>query len=41
MIWQFHFWILSKENKNTNLQRYLHPHVHCYTIYKSQDMEIT
>ena len=29
---------LSKENKNTNSKKYLHPHVHS-NIYHSQDME--
>ena len=28
---------LDKENKNTNLKRYMH--VHCMIIYNSQDME--
>ena len=32
---------LSKENKNTNLKRYMHPSVHCSIIYNSQDMEAT
>ena len=41
MTWQFHFWVLSKENKNTNLKRYMHPHVHCSIIYSSEDMETT
>ena len=30
---------LSKENHNLN--RYIHPNVHCNTVYKSQDMEAT
>ena len=29
----------SEENKNTNLERYIHPYVHCSIIYNSQDME--
>ena len=29
------------EKKNHNLKRYMHPHVHCSTIYNSQDMEAT
>ena len=37
MIQQFHF----EENENTNLKRYLHPHVYCTIIYNSQDMETT
>ena len=32
---------LSKENKNTNLKRYIHPYVHCCLIHSSQDMEAT
>ena len=32
---------LSKGNENTNLKRYLHPHVHCSLIYDSQDIEAT
>ena len=35
------FGYLSKENENTNLKRYLHPHVHCSMIYNSQAMETT
>jgi len=30
---------LSEGNKNTNLKRYQHPHVHCSIIYNSHDME--
>ena len=30
---------LSEENKNTKSKRYMHPYVHCSTIYKNQDME--
>ena len=40
MIQQFHSY-LSKENKNTNLKRCMHPYVHCSIIYSSQDMEAT
>ena len=32
---------LSKENKNTNLKRYMQPSVHCSIIYNSQVMEAT
>ena len=32
---------LSKEYRNTNLKRYMHPYVHCSINYNSQDMEIT
>ena len=32
---------LSKENKNTNLKRYMHSHIHCRIIQKSQDIEAT
>ena len=31
--------IWSRENRK--LQRYMHPNVHCSTIYKSLDMEAT
>ena len=27
---------LSNENENTNLQRFINPHAHCSTVYKSQ-----
>ena len=30
---------ISKENHN--LKRYMHPNVHCSTIYNNQDMEAT
>lgn len=30
---------LSQETRNTNLKRYLHPHVYCSIIYNSKDME--
>ena len=30
---------LSKENENTDLKTYMHPHVHCSIVYSSQDME--
>ena len=30
---------LCKENKSTNLKRYMHPYVHWSIIYNSQDME--
>ena len=30
---------LSKENKNTNSKIYIHPYVHCSSIYNSQVME--
>ena len=32
---------LSEENKNTNLKRYMHPHVHGNFTYNSQDVETT
>ena len=32
---------LSKENKSTNLKRYMHPHIYCSIIHNSQDMEST
>ena len=31
----------SKENRNTNLKRYMHSYVHCSIICNSQDMEAT
>ena len=33
------FGYLSKENKNINSKRYMHPCVHCSIIYISRDME--
>ena len=33
------FEYFPKENKNSNLKRYMHPYVHCSIIYNSQDME--
>ena len=32
---------LSKENKNTNSKRYMHPYVHGSIIYNRQAVEIT
>ena len=32
---------LSEENKNTNLKRYTHLHVHYTIIYSRQDIEVT
>ena len=29
----------NKQNKDTNLKRYMHPYVYCGITYKSQDME--
>ena len=31
--------ILSGKDKSSNLKRYMHPNVHCSTVYNSQDME--
>ena len=31
----------AQENKNAILKRYMHPNVHKYFVYKSQDMEAT
>ena len=31
----------SEENENTNLERYMHPYVHCSIIYSSQDLGTT
>ena len=33
------FGYLSKENKNINSKRYMHPYLHCSIIYISQDRE--
>ena len=30
-----------EKNKNSNSKRYMHPNVHCSTIYNRQDMEAT
>ena len=30
---------ISKENKNTNLKRYMYPNVHSGVAYNSQDIE--
>ena len=40
MIQKLHFY-LPKENKNTNLKRYMHPYTYCSIIYSSQGMEAT
>lgn len=32
---------LPKENKDTNLKRYMHPYVYCSIVCNSQDMEAT
>ena len=32
---------LYEVNKNTSLKKYIHPSVHCSTIYNSQDMKVT
>ena len=32
---------ISKENKNTNSKRYMHPNVHHSIIYKNKDVEAT
>ena len=32
---------ISKENKNSNLKRFMHPRVHCCIIYNSPDVETT
>ena len=31
----------SEENENTNLEKYMHPYVHCSIIYNSQDLGAT
>ena len=30
-----------EENKNTDLERYMHPHVHRSIVYDSQDKDTT
>ena len=32
---------LSRENENTNVKNYIHPHVQYSIIYNSQDMQTT
>ena len=41
MIQEFLFWVLLKENQNTNSEGYTHSSVHCSIIYNRQDMEAT
>ena len=41
MIQQSHSWNKSRKGKNSNSKRYMHPNVHCSTIYNNQDMEAT
>ena len=36
-----HSWDISGKDENSNLKRYIHPNVHCSTIYNSQDMKAT
>ena len=36
MIQEFHLWVLTGENENTNLKRYMRHYVHCSIIYNSQ-----
>ena len=40
MILKFHSWAYICKKKH-NLKKYMHPNVHCGTIYNSQDMEAT
>ena len=42
-IWSIYFTsgYSSKENKNTNLKKFMHPYIHQSIIYNSQDMETT
>ena len=37
MTLQSHSWALSGEKHD--LKRYMHPNVHCSTVYNSQDVE--
>ena len=40
MIQQFLFWVsIQKKYENTNLKKYIHPHVHCSIIYNDPGME--
>ena len=32
---------ISGKDENSKLKRYMHPNVHCSTIYNSGDMEAT
>ena len=32
---------ISQKNENTNSKIYMHPNVHCNTIYSRQDMDAT
>ena len=41
MAHQFHCWCISREHKNTDLKRFMHPYIHCSIICNSQDMEAT
>ena len=41
MIQQLHSWAYIRKRQNSDLKRYMHPNVHCSTIYSSQDMEAT
>ena len=40
-IWSFNPTPGHISGENSNLKRYMHPNVHCSTIYNSQDMEVT
>lgn len=35
------FWVFIWGKQNTNLEKYLYPHVHCSIIYNSEGMETT
>ena len=32
---------ISRKDENSNLKRFMHPNIHCNTVYNSQDMEAT
>ena len=40
MIQKLHWWV-SKENKNSNLKRYIQPCAHCHIIYNNEDIKTT
>ena len=40
-IWSINSTLGHISRENCNLKRYMHPSVHCTTIYNSQDMEAT
>ena len=41
MIQQSHSWASMWRNHNLKKKKYMHPNVHCSTVYNSQNMEAT